>query len=94
MSIAVPRAFFAAWNARNAGGRATASPTTVLRVKDAPYDEHRDPAADGIEVKESNMLEAVKARGGLLGKPVLVVLIVSVTLAITAMALSGVFATS
>ena len=37
------------------------------------------------------MYKAVKVRGGLLGKPVLVVLIVSVTLALTAMALSGVF---
>lgn len=36
------------------------------------------------------MSRAVKARGGLLGKPVLAVLIVSVILAVTAMALSGV----
>jgi hypothetical protein len=60
-------------------------------VKNAPYGEYRDLAANGIEDKESNMHEAIKARGGLLGKPVLAVLIVSVTLAITAMALSGVF---
>jgi hypothetical protein len=37
------------------------------------------------------MHKAVNARGGFLGKPVLAVLIVSVTLAITAMALAGVF---
>jgi hypothetical protein len=84
----MPPVFVMAWNARNAGARATVS-TPVLRVKNAPYD--RDPAAEGIEDKESNMHKAVNARGGLLGKPVLAVLIVSVTLAITAMALSGVF---
>ena len=37
------------------------------------------------------MYKAVKVRGGLLGKPVLVVLVVSVALALTAMALAGVF---
>jgi hypothetical protein len=90
----MPRVFFTARNARNAGVKATVSLKTVLRVKNAPYDEHRDLAADGIEDKESNMHKVVKARGGLLWKPVLIVFTVSVTLAITAMALSGVFATS
>jgi hypothetical protein len=41
---------------------------------------------------EHTVQSAVEARGGFLGKPVLIVLVVSVVLAFAAMALSGVFA--